>query len=267
MAGETSTPAPRASAAQHAQATGTASRSGLDGGEDLCFFALAPSFASSEAHPTLHIAVAGRDPQVVFAGFRHHPASQMVLLHTRADAPRARQVREAFRDAGIPARLHLTDDAPYWGVLQALSDIVHESRLSFAEIFLNVSSGTPEAGCAATTAACLHGLRAFHVAGDEADILPVLPVSQRTVLSDADVMILRALEHASHTPSALARATGLRAADVRARVEGEPECKGLQGLGLVETGERFGIRRRVRLSRVGEALLASGLITSTPPTV
>lgn len=131
--------------------------------ENGCFFSFATGIIPSALPPTLHVALVGPDTNVIFEGFRHYPGTQVLLVHTRADAACARKVRQAFGEAGVLARLHEASDGPYVGVLQAINGVIHESRLAYENIVLNTSSGTPAAGCAALTAAYLQEIGRAHV--------------------------------------------------------------------------------------------------------
>lgn len=235
--------------------------------ENSCFFSFATGVSPSTAPPTLHVAVVSHETGPIFEGFRHYPGTEVLLVHTAADAACAHKIRDAFRRAGVSARLHPASDVPYYGTLQAINDIVHDARLSYPEIVVNTSSGSPAAGCAALTAAYLHGLRAFHVEGEEARLLPILPVGQREILHETDVKLLLALQTNPRSEPRLARATGLPQERVRAHLEGDPTHKGLIALGLIERCRRFGLLPMVRLSASGRGLLASGAVTSPSPTV
>ncbi len=214
-----------------------------------------------EGLETLHIALAGGETDAVLDGFLLHPATRVILLYRESDRAHAQKLRRRFSRAGISVDLHRFEGHPYLGTLQALNEIVVDSRLTHDEIWVNVSSGCVDAGCAATTAAYLHGLKAFMVAGDAAPLMPVLPVDQRATLTDADVAVLRALGTSPLSLARLARVAGLRTVVVRARVHGEPDHQGLVSRGLVHMPAPFSVRRRIRLSLVGEALLASGFIS------
>lgn len=238
------------------------------GFDDQCFFGLAAFLASPQVKPVLHIAVVGKDKATILEGFRACPGTHVVLLHTRAEASRARKLRDTLCSGGIPARTHRVPDDPYSGVLREVSAVLHEARVEYSDVYLNVSSGTPAAGCALTTAAYLHGAKAFHLVGDTAVLLPILPYDQRESLGPAKIAILRALA-ASPQQEETARSiasTGLAPREIRHHLDGEPGRKGLVALGLVEERRRFGVRRILRLSGSGAALLQSGLIAPPPET-
>lgn len=229
--------------------------------EQRCFFDLAAGLAPAPGGPTLHVAIAGGERHVVFEGFREVPASHVMLLHARQDTHRAQRMRDAFCAAGIPTQLRRVDDDAFGGVLRGLTELVHEARLAYGCIAVNVGSGSPAAGCAAIAAAYLHGLRAFHVGEGGPCHLPVLPVGQRDLLHERDVGILRALSGSLRSLGALARLSALPGADVSARIMGGPGRKGLLALGLVERHHRPGLLPRFRLSATGRALLASGAMS------
>jgi DNA-binding transcriptional ArsR family regulator len=244
-------------------------RSAAGGFDDQCFFGFAAFLASSVGRPTLHVAVVGKDKKPVLEGFRACPGTHVVLLHSRADSSRARKLRDTLCSGGVPTRTHPIPPDPFTGVLAEASAILHEARLEYADVYLNVGSGTPAAGCALTTAAYLHGAKAFHVVGDAAVLLPVLPYNHRDALSPTKVAILRALA-AAHghecSPRALAAAV-LTADELDHHLRGEPGRKGLIGLGLVEERRRFGGNRLLRLTGTGIALMVSGLLAPHSPTV
>lgn len=232
---------------------------GLD---DQCFFGLAAFLATAPTPPVLHVAVVGHDKSMVLEGFRACPGTHVVLLHSRADASRARKLRATLLAGGVPARTHRVPADPFPGVLRKVSCILHEARVEYAEAYLNVSSGTPAVGCALTTAAYLQGAKAFQLVGETAVLLPILPYDQRETLGPANIAILRALAAAprgEQTRRGLL-STGLDPHEIRHHLRGEPGRKGLFALGLVEERRSLGMRTVLRLTGTGSALLQSGLI-------
>ncbi len=230
--------------------------------DSQCFFRLVAFLASSSGRPTLHVAAVSSDEGTVLEGFRACPGTHVVLLHTRAEASLARKLCRTLASGGIPARTHRVPDEPYLGVLREVNCILHEARLEYSDVYLNVGSGTPASGCALTTAAYLHGAKAFHLVGDAAVLLPILPYDQREALSPAKISILRALAAAprcEQTRRGLL-STGLDPLEIRHHLRGEPGRKGLFALGLVEERRSLGVRKVLRLSDTGSALLLSGLI-------
>lgn len=233
---------------------------------DGCFFSLAAGLAPGGGPSRLHVAFVGPENGALFEGFRLHPGSEVLILHEAAHEGCAEQARAAFAQAGVPARLRRSEGG-YFGLLRALQDALHEERLAFDEVVVNAGSGTREAGCAAATAAYLHGLRAFHVENERSVELPVLGPGQRASLDERDVGLLLALAASPRGVRGLARRAGMPRDAVRVRIEGEPGRRGLAELGLVERRGPFAWLARLRLTPTGRSLVESGALSSRDPTV
>lgn len=230
--------------------------------DDQCFFGVAALLAGSPPKPTLHVSVVSRDKRAVLEGFRACPGTHVILLHARGDASRARKLRDTLCSGGVPTRTHRVPDDTYVGFLHEASAIIQQARVEYTDVYLNVSSGSPAAGCALTTAAYLHGAKAFRLVEDQAIPLPILPYDHREAIGPAKAAILRALAAAPRsetTPRSLA-SVGLDMREVWHHLRGEPGRKGLVDLGLVEERRRFGRRTMLYLTKTGEALVQSGVL-------
>lgn len=235
--------------------------------DDGCFFGLSGRWGGGATTTSLQIACAGSEPSHVLDAFRAMPTTHVALVHDRSGRARARNLRDKFCAANVPTRLWVVPETPYWGVLEGVNGLLHEARLEFDEVCLNVASGDMAAGCALTTAAYLHGVKAFHLVDGQAMFLPVLPRDAREGLGDARLALLLALAQAAGgrcSLRALERERGWSRADIDALVGGEPERKGLRDLGLVAMRRRFGRPSYVALTAQGWALARSGLLASPP---
>ncbi len=230
--------------------------------DESCFFDVPAQLGVDPESPALHVAMVGRDRRGILDGLAAFPTSRVALLHSRTDSSRARRLREEIITAGIPVRLISTGEGGYWDVLGSINDLVAEARLTYSNIHVNVSSGTRDAGCAATVACYLHGLRAFHVEMDRPMMLPMLNSTPREQLSEDKTKILLALRSGGpRSMHAVARGARIPVSDVRAHLNGEPGHKGLVDLGLVARGRFLGFTRGLHLTQTGTALLSS----SFPP--
>lgn len=233
---------------------------------ETCCFALAADAArAAAASSTLQLAVAGPDADVVLRGLAAVPTTHIVLLHRPRDVSPARELRDVLCRGGIVARVEPFDDEPFFGLIRRVGEVLDEARLTSRDIHLNVSSGTPDDGCALTTCAFLHGVHGFHIESGTPMPLPLLAHAHRDTVGPTKGRILGALSRrgGAARPRRLALDVGLPVGELHDHVDGRlPGSAGLLRLGLVER-RRGLLGPTLALTPSGVSLLASHILVGT----
>lgn len=205
----------------------------------------------------LQIATVGDEEGEVFVGVREYPVSKIVLIHEPEDRMKAAEILRKLAVLKVEGERREIRD-PAREMYEVVAAIVEEEGHRYDDVLINVSSGRKLLTCSAISAAFVNGLKAFHVEGEEAMMLPVLKFSYSEIVSDSKINLLAALDGLGGEVGSLnelSEASGVEKSLLSYHIRGGRESKGLEELGLVEVDRGTQGRLRIRLTPMGRLLL------------
>ena len=213
---------------------------------------------------TLQIATFGSDMQEgIAAGIRNFPIHKLVLICYSSDNQRAEEFSRKIRNIlGIPVTITVVDrENVIRDVLERVSEIISMHGKNFQQILMNVSCGDKLIGCAALSAAFIHGIKAFGMDSAGAPLpMPVLKLSYSEIISEPKMNILKAMERVGGAVDSLEKleqASGYGKPLLSYHIMGGKEARGLAELGLVEVEKGDRGRLLTRLTTLGKLLVVS----------
>ena len=190
---------------------------------------------------TLQIATFGSDMQEgIAAGIRNFPIHKLALICYSSDNQKAEEFSRRIRSIlGIPVTVTVVNrENVIRDVLERLSEIISMQGKNFQQILMNVSCGDKLIGCAALSAAFIHGIKAFGMDSDGAPLpMPVLKLSYSEIISEPKMNILKAMERVGGAVDSLEKleeASGYGKPLLSYHVMGGKEARGLAELLMVE---------------------------------
>jgi hypothetical protein len=213
---------------------------------------------------TLQIATFGSDMQEgIAAGIRNFPIHKLVLICYSSDNQRAEEFSRKIRNIlGISVTITVVDrENVIRDVLERVSEIISMHGKNFQQILMNVSCGDKLIGCAALSAAFIHGIKAFGMDSAGAPLpMPVLKLSYSEIISEPKMNILKAMERVGGAVDSLEKleqASGYGKPLLSYHIMGGKEARGLAELGLVEVEKGDRGRLLTRLTTLGKLLVVS----------
>lgn len=207
----------------------------------------------------LQIATFADDPEALQVGIRNFPVHKLDVICYERDRARAESHAPSIRSVlGIPVSIHTVKEQDLLAVIETIGKILHAEQGNFDEVLLNVGGGDKHLTCSATSAAFVHGLKAFHVIGDTPLLLPIVKMSYTQLVSPPKMEILKAIQKASGKVESLEQLSQLSNYGkplLSYHIQGAEDARGLAELGLVEVERGKRGRSVVRLTPVGRMLL------------
>jgi len=212
-----------------------------------------------------HIVVApvGEQIENIFVGLREFPTEKIYLLSTPKHLERARQTEKDLEKFRIPVSIVELGENMYEELFKTVNRIKNAD--AGKNIIINVSTGDRNMQCAATSAAFVNGVKAFHVDGSEAMMLPILKFSYYRLLTDKKMSILKTINEQQDCCASLeqlSQRTKMSLPLISYHLNGSKKSEGLDEMGLVDLEEISG-RIKVSLSSLGR-LLVKGYVESPP---
>jgi DNA-binding transcriptional ArsR family regulator len=190
----------------------------------------------------------------LFVGIREFPTEKIYLLTPKGKEEEAGKAKRDLQKFRVPVFIVPLLENTYEGIFKSVSQIKNAEE---GNILINVSTGDRNMQCAATSAAFVNGIKAFHVDGERALMLPVLKFSYYKLLTDRKMSILRTLLHEEGCCSSLeelSRKTRMSLPLISYHMNGSKKSEGLASMGLVDLEEHSG-RVSVKLSMLGRLLM------------
>ena len=200
------------------------------------------------------IAPVGEYVDSLFVGIREFPTEKIFLLTPGGREKVAEKAVKDLERFRIPVTVLNLRDNIYEDIIKRVS---HIKAAEGENILINVSTGDRNTQCAATSAAFVNGVKAFHVDGDKAFMLPILKFSYYKLLSDRKMSILQVISADKTCCSSLenlSKKTGMSLPLISYHINGSRKSEGLEKMGLVDLEENSG-RVSVKLSVLGRLML------------
>lgn len=208
---------------------------------------------------TLQIAVLGGSDDAVLVGLRNFPTHKLILLSTSDSLNQAHQLSKKLTETlKLTVDVKQLSDGTISSMLEAVGQIVRAESENFKDFLINVGSAGQHQTCAGVTAAFVHGIKAFDVAGEQPVVLPVMKFSYAEAVTEPKMKILRALEQSGGDIESLEKLSALSNYGkplLSYHIRGSKEGRGLEDLGLVEVERGKRGRLRVKLTALGRMLL------------
>lgn len=213
-----------------------------------------------EVERTLQIATVESDPESVLVGIKNFPLHKLALICSERDTEAAEEAKGDIRDTlHIPVDIYTVDnDHVLEGVIETVFKIMKREGDDFDDVIVNIGREEEVIKCAALSSAFIHGLRAFHVSGDQPVPFPVLKLGYDEVIPSAKRHILQSLYSNGgevRDLRELSEASGYTKSLLSYHINGTDGTKGLIDLGLVEVTKGKKSRSNVKLTTLGKLLL------------
>jgi hypothetical protein len=210
---------------------------------------------------TLQMAILGGNDDAVFVGLRNFPAHKLVLIATTDTKDQAEQLSGKLTDTlRLAVDIVPIQDSSIQTMLDAIGQLVKKEKEGFQDFLINVGSASKHLTCAGVTAAFIHGIKAFDVVGDRAEVLPVMKYAYVETVTEPKREILRAIERSGGDVESLEKLSEIVNYGkplLSYHIRGSQDSKGLESLGLVEIERGKRGRLRVRLTPLGRTLLST----------
>lgn len=201
------------------------------------------------------IAPVGDRMDNLFVGIREFPTEKIFLLTPKERREEAEKTKKDLQKFKIPVNLVELSGNIYEDIFKRVNQI--KNAEGDQNVLINVSTGDRNLQCAVTSAAFVNGIKAFHVDGDLAMMLPVLKFSYYKLLTDRKMSILKILSEEKDCCSSmeqLSKRTKMSLPLISYHLNGTRKSDGLNEMGLVELEEHAG-RVGVKLSMLGRLLM------------
>jgi hypothetical protein len=210
---------------------------------------------------TLQMAILGGNEEAVFVGLRNFPAHKLVLITTTETKDQAQQLAGKLTDTlRLAVDIVPIQDSSIHTMLDTIGQLVKKETEGFQDFLINVGSASKHLTCAGVTAAFVHGIKAFDVAGDRPEVLPVMKYGYIETVTEPKLEILRAIERSGGDVESLEKLSEIANYGkplLSYHIRGSRDSKGLESLGLVEIERGKRGRLHVRLTALGRTLLSS----------
>lgn len=207
------------------------------------------------------IAPVGDRLENIFVGIRDFPTEKIYLLTPKEMKEEAEKAEKDLKKFKVPVNIVELSGNIYEDIFKAVNQIKEAEKNK--NILINVSTGDRNTQCAATSAAFVNGIKAFHVDGKQSLMLPVLKFSYYKLLTDKKMSILKILLDEKSCCSSLedlSKRTKMSLPLISYHINGNRKSEGLDSMGLVELEEHSG-KINIKLSVLGK-LLMSGYVES-----
>lgn len=216
---------------------------------------------------TIQVATFGEEQDGIVAGIRNFPIHKLVLISYENSKSKAEEFGRRIRSTlGIPvSNVTVSERGVIREVLERVAEIVRNDMKEYEQILMNVSAGDKMIGCAALSAAFVHGIKAFGMDQEGCPMmLPVLKLSYSEIVSDAKLGILRSIDRAGGVVESLEKLSEISHYGkplLSYHVQGARDSKGLADLGLVEITRMERGKMNVKLTTLGKLLIATDGVT------
>ena len=199
------------------------------------------------------IAPVGDNINALFIGLREFLTEKIYLLTPSdyfKDAHKASKDLEKF---GIPSKIVEIKGEIWEEMFRRIGEITKAEGGN--NVIINTATGDRMTTCAATSAAFVHGVKAFSVEKGRAMLLPVLKFSYYKLLTDRKMEILKMLSKPDCCLSLddLSKKTKMSLPLISYHINGNLKSEGLKEMGLVETEETKG-KIAIKLTVLGKML-------------
>jgi len=190
----------------------------------------------------------------LYVGIKEFPTEKVILITAKDRLKQAEETRDSLEKFKIPTQI-VEIKGNVWE--ETFKEVAKIKKYEKGDILINVSTGTRDSRCAATSAAFINGLKAFAVDGAETMMLPVLKFSYYKMLTDQKMKLLQILfeeKDCCSSLDALSKKAKMSLPLISYHINGTLKSDGLKTMELVETEEIKG-RVTVKLSMLGRMLL------------
>ena len=201
------------------------------------------------------IAPVGDNMAALFVGIRDFPTEKIILVTPPNRQKEAEKTKQDLTKFSIPCQIIEIKGNIWEEMFRKISEIKEIEKDH--NIIVNTATGDRSTTCAATSAACVNGLKAIAVEGNEAMMLPILKFSYYRLLSDRKLKILEILatdKTCCKSLDDLAKRTKMSLPLISYHINGNLKSEGLRELGVVETTEIKG-RLAISLTTLGRMLI------------
>ena len=203
---------------------------------------------------TTIVAPVGDSMEDIFVTLKQFKVKEVILISPIEAIGLAEKTRDQIKKKKVPCSIKKITGNIWEEMFKAISEIKQETGEE--DIIVNVSTGTKDTRCAATSAAFVNGIKALAVDGEEAMLLPTLKFSYYKLLTDRKMKLLEILSQPRCCASLdeLSRKAKMSLPLVSYHIHGNLKSEGLEQLGLIETKTVKG-RLKINLSMLGRLLL------------
>lgn len=210
---------------------------------------------------TLQIAILGGNDEAVFVGLRNFPAHKLVLIASIDCKDQAENLSAKLTDTlKLAVNTVEIKDTSIQTMLDTIGQLVRNGMEEFQDFIINLGAASQHLTCAGTTAAFVHGIKAFDVIGEQVEALPIMKFSYTQAVTEPKLEILRAIERSGGDVESLEKLSVIANYGkplLSYHIRGSQDSKGLESLGLVEIERGKRGRLRVKLTSLGRTLLST----------
>lgn len=199
------------------------------------------------------IAPVGDNIDALFVGIKEFSTQKVYLLTPSDYSKTARNTVKDLERFGINSQIIEIKGELWEAMFRKIGEI---NRAENGNVLINTATGDRISTCAATSAAFVHGIKAFSVYKGSAMLLPILKFSYYKVITSKKMEILKMLSNSPCCVSLeeLARKNKMSLPLICYHVNGNLKSEGLKEMELVETKEING-KVEIKLSTLGKMLL------------
>lgn len=212
---------------------------------------------------TLQMAMLGGDEGAVLVGLRSFPAHKLTLICSNESLSQADKLSTELRGKlRLEVDIVQIKDAAMGTVLETVGRIINDESSNFQDFVMNVGCASKYLTSAGVSAAFVHGVKAFDVAGDQVIELPIMRFSYAQAITEPKLKILLAIEGSGGEVESLEKLTKLMSFGkplLSYHIRGSERADGLEKLGLVEVERGKRGRLRVKVTPLGRTLLATSI--------
>ncbi|MBI2647046.1 hypothetical protein HYW99_01090 [Candidatus Woesearchaeota archaeon] len=200
------------------------------------------------------IAPVGDNIDALFIGLKEFLTEKIYLLAPNDYMKDAQKASKDLEKFGIPSKI-IEIKGDIW---EEMFRKIGEISKAYGEnnVIINTATGDRMTTCAATSAAFVHGVKAFSVEKGMAMLLPILKFSYYKLITDKKMEILKMLSKPDCCISLydLSNRTKMSLPLISYHINGNLKSEGLKEMGLVETEETKG-KIAVKLTVLGKMLI------------
>ncbi len=200
------------------------------------------------------IAPVGDNIGALFVGLKDFLTEKVYLLAPNDYIKEANKAVKDLEKFGIPAKILEIKGEIWEEMFRRIGEISKAEGEN--NVIINTATGDRMTTCAATSAAFVHGIKAFSIEKGSAMLLPVLKFSYYKLLTDKKMEILKMLRKPDCCVSfeELSKKTKMSLPLISYHINGNLKSDGLKEMGLIETQETKG-RMSIKLTILGKMLL------------
>lgn len=199
------------------------------------------------------IAPVGDNINALFIGIKEFSTEKVYLLTPLEYSKTAKNTAKDLERFGIGSQIVEIKGELWEAMFRKIGEI---SKAEKGNVLINTATGDRITTCAATSAAFVHGIKAFSVDKGSAMLLPILKFSYYKLITDKKMKILKMLNQPNCCISLeeLAKKNKMSLPLICYHVNGNLKSEGLKEMELVETREING-KVEIKLSILGKMLL------------